>query len=59
MTDIRCDKPMRRSKESAGRSKWSDDIRRFRCKGKDNCDQCICGMIKLKDGTWEHVRITK
>ena len=57
MTDIRCDKPMRRSKESAGRSKWSDDIRRFRCKGE--CNECICGMIKLKDGTWEHVQVRK
>lgn len=57
MTAIRCDRPMRHSKERAGRRKWSDDARRFSC--KDNCAECICGLIKQKDGTWEHVQIGK
>lgn len=55
MTSVRCDEQMKRSKEEAG--KGAQDIRRFRCKGKDHCDHCICGLIKLKDGTWEHVNL--
>lgn len=57
MTEVRCDKSMRASKIEAGKGK--QDIRKFRCKGKDKCDQCICGMIKLPDGTWEHVKVRK
>ena len=57
MSYIRCDKPMRQSKERAGKNnknKWIDDVHSFRCKG--NCTECICGMVKRSDGTWEHVK---
>lgn len=56
MTSIRCDKPMRRSKERAGRYGEQGDMRGFECTGR--CYACICGMVKLQDGTWEHIRMT-
>lgn len=53
---IKCDEPMRRSKE---RAKVAYDIGAddWKCKGK--CDSCICAMHKNEDGTWTHTKYEK
>lgn len=51
MAQIRCDKPMRRSKERAAAKRL--DVRQWRC--TDDCANCICGMVKQHDGLWSHV----
>lgn len=39
----KCDKPMKRSKETAG---WE-------CKG--DCSNCFCFIVKTTAGEWEHI----
>ena len=57
MKEYRCDQPMKRSKLASLRYMRADDARKFRC--RRDCSACICGMVKLKDGTWEHVQLDK
>lgn len=48
---IRCDEPMRRSKEHT-RSWTVYGIPKWRCTGE--CERCICGMKQDDKGIWEH-----
>ena len=48
---IKCDEPMRRSKEQCyirEGVKWTCDLR---------CDECHCALHKKPDGTWEHAPV--
>ena len=50
---IRCDEPMRRSKERASRHAYKQyGIPNWRC--DKNCERCICGMTINLKGEWEH-----
>ena len=53
---IRCDKPMRRSKE---RTIGVDEIgiKKWRCTG--DCWNCVCGLITKGDGTSHHVNLLR
>ena len=46
---IRCDKPMKRSKERC----YSQDGIRWEC--ANDCEHCICALQKKRDGTWVHL----
>lgn len=49
---IRCDEPMRKSKEQA-RSWEVYGIPKWRC--TRDCERCICGMkLDRHSGAWEH-----
>ena len=55
---IRCDEPMRRSKERAVNESWGVyGIPKWKCTGK--CSQCICGLVMDSFGVWSHVNITR
>ena len=55
---IRCDEPMRRSKERAVNESWGVyGIPGWKCTGK--CSQCICGLVMDSFGVWSHVTITR
>jgi len=49
---IKCDKPMARHKmrDRRGLEGWTCN--------KD-CQRCICGMVKMNDGTYEHIKLGK
>jgi len=49
---IKCDESMRRSKFRKRRG------REGRACNKD-CKRCICGMVQLNDGTYEHIKLDK
>ena len=53
---VRCDKPMRRSKEKT-RMIEAFNIPKWKCTGK--CYNCICGIVKDEDGTETHVKPTR
>lgn len=48
---IRCDEPMKRSKESA--AERNQIANQWRCSG--DCYRCICGLRKNPNGTWSHI----
>ena len=48
LVERKCDKAMRRSKERCSTPVYT----RWRCTGE--CQNCVCGMYKKDDGTWEH-----
>ena len=50
MSGIRCDEPMRRSKENC----FTPFNKKWRC--DYDCYNCICGLKKKEDGTWEHIK---
>lgn len=50
---IRCDEPMKRSKEKPVPYIGTP----WRCTGQ--CATCICGLHKNDDGTWEHTPYKK
>lgn len=49
---IRCDEPMRRSKERASKNLIAG-VPQFRCTKK--CDTCICGLRQGYNAVWEHI----
>lgn len=53
---VRCDKPMRARKES-GRIMDGFSVPKWECKG--DCYNCICGIVKEKDGTEHHVNLMR
>lgn len=53
MTERRCDKSMKRSKEQA----HFPDGKRWKCSG--DCEYCFCCIIKLENGDEEHVDIRR
>lgn len=58
MDEIRCDVPMKRSKEEASRWSWDTyGIPQWKCTG--NCESCICGLKKNWRGLWEHIGKTE
>lgn len=50
---IRCDEPMKKSKEKC----YAQENVRWVC-AKD-CEHCVCAMFKKTDGTWEHLPVNK
>ena len=54
---VRCDEQMKRSKEKCWIYTGTGKRYRWRCTKK--CGECICGLIKLEDGTWMHNKIRK
>lgn len=54
---VRCDEPMKRSKEKCLRRTETGMTYRWKCTGK--CEECICCLIKQDDGTWLHVKKRK
>ena len=48
LVERKCDKAVRRSKERCSTPVYT----RWRCIGE--CQNCVCGMYKKDDGTWEH-----
>lgn len=54
---VRCDEPMRRSKEKCDRLTPMKLRYRWKCTSK--CEECVCGLIKQEDGTWVHVKKRK
>lgn len=53
---IKCDEPMKRSKERATPF-WEMRSVKWECNGR--CEQCVCGMKKNKDGNWIHNKLGK
>lgn len=53
---VRCDKPMRMRKEKA-RTMDGFSVPKWTCRG--DCYNCICGIVKEKDGTEHHVSFMK
>lgn len=49
--EYRCDEAMRRSKEKA-RAVTLHGYPKWKCRSE--CQNCVCGMVKLSNGTWEH-----
>ena len=50
---VRCDKPMRKSKEKGYELRGDGTQTHWRCKG--DCYNCHCGIIRGEDGTEHHV----
>lgn len=58
---IRCDEPMRRSKEKARvintQIVGGISVPKWKCTG--DCYNCICGIVTTEDGTESHVKPTR
>lgn len=50
---VRCDEAMKLKKEAVSRQYDMLHVIKFKC--TNDCENCICGLVKDQFGTWSHV----